>query len=557
MGGSVRKRPKGDASFWDRLGESPCLDYPNGLAEEPTDLPSRWWWLALLVVVCLIPRIWMALTWDVLWADTVAYLKASQAFERGDYADAFGRWGLNTYPVILWALRSCGVPWEQAGEWFSVAMASLAVLPLFGWVRRQFDDRIAVMACLLYAMHPKLVAFSPLIIRDPTFWFLFNLSIYLGWRAVTEIRWWLFLALGLSLSLAIHTRIEGWLLLILLVPWAGWRWIKWKQSRTKLIAGVILSIAMIPMSVVLVNLTLLRDCPHWELGQTSHFTFAWRWTQSSRKVVLPQSTPASPQGQATKPRLPEVSVGFTLARKLGIRLVKAYTYAFGILLLGGIWVWRKTYARSDHLVPALMSIIWLVAVWIRYFQSGIDIRYFMPIVLVSLPWIALGVWGFAGIAASRTRNRVEWSPGRRSALVAALFAGAVLAGLFSMKTKAGPVMRQQAALGRWIQEELGSGQRLGGNIGELRLVEYYARGRVVEFAKGRGVFVPRILTTIGAKHPGVVMLWGVPEDGADLGAYGGLLERMAKLGYQSVPRANLPAECDGIRVFVRKEVPGR
>ena len=47
-------------------------------------------------------------------------------------------------------------------------MSSLTVLPLFGWTRRQFDDRLATIACLLYAVHPKLIEWSPELVRDPS-----------------------------------------------------------------------------------------------------------------------------------------------------------------------------------------------------------------------------------------------------------------------------------------------------------------------------------------------------------------------------------------------------
>ena len=89
---------------------------------------------------------------------------------------------------------------------WSLLISSLVVLPLFGWVRRQFDDRVALVACLLYAVQPKLIAWSPEIMRDPTFWFLFTLSIYLLWRAVTEVRPGWFVAAGVAVALACLKR---------------------------------------------------------------------------------------------------------------------------------------------------------------------------------------------------------------------------------------------------------------------------------------------------------------------------------------------------------------
>ena len=103
-------------------------------------------------------------------------------------------------------------------------MTALTVLPLFGWLRRQFDQQVAVVGCLLYAVHPKLMIHGPLVIRDPTFWFLLVLTLYLGWRAVLELKPWLFLAAGVAWALAAHTRTEGLLLAAPLGLWWFFRW---------------------------------------------------------------------------------------------------------------------------------------------------------------------------------------------------------------------------------------------------------------------------------------------------------------------------------------------
>ena len=141
-------------------------------------------------------------------------------------------------------------------------VASLAVLPLWGWLRRMFDDRLAALACLVYAFHGKLIAISPLIIRDPTFWFLMALTFYCIWRAVGEVRIGFFLAAGIALTLAIHTRTEGWLLVIPLLGWGACRWSdRDRGERLRLVVGTLLCIAAIPAAIAAVNLTWLRDDP--------------------------------------------------------------------------------------------------------------------------------------------------------------------------------------------------------------------------------------------------------------------------------------------------------
>ena len=179
-----------------------------------------------LLLACFIPRAVAAWHWDVLWSDTLHYIYASESLERGDFERGFAEFGLNFYPLLLIPLRHLGIDWQLAGRWFGVLVATLTVVPLWGWLRRMFDDRTAILACLVYALHGKLIAISPLIIRDSTFWLLLATTLYLLWRAASESRLSYYLAAGAVMTLAVHTRTEGWLLVVPLVGWTAWqpRW---------------------------------------------------------------------------------------------------------------------------------------------------------------------------------------------------------------------------------------------------------------------------------------------------------------------------------------------
>ena len=230
------------ASIWYDLGRKPVEHFPNRLRQALVDehgeahqrpaesdrarlaVVPACGLLAILVLVCLVLRAWMAWRWDIIWPDTVAYFEAAKALEQGDRDPLVVQFGLNIYPFILLLLHRAGLGWELAGQWWSLAMASLTVLPLWGWLRRQFDGQVATVGCLLYAVHPRLMNSSPLIIRDSTFWFLFALTLYLAWRAALEVRPGLFAAAGIAWGLALHTRTEGWLLLVPVALWFVMRW---------------------------------------------------------------------------------------------------------------------------------------------------------------------------------------------------------------------------------------------------------------------------------------------------------------------------------------------
>ena len=100
-------------SFLQELSANPPRDFPDRLADPspPVVPPLRLSLLAIILLACLIPRVWMACWWNVLWSDSVSYLRITRALENGNFDQAFEWLGLNTFPVILMWLRRTGVDW--------------------------------------------------------------------------------------------------------------------------------------------------------------------------------------------------------------------------------------------------------------------------------------------------------------------------------------------------------------------------------------------------------------------------------------------------------------
>ena len=543
-------------------------DFPSPLVEgSPSVPPWRPKILLLLVLLCLAPRAWQAYHWDILWGDTVAYLRASEALEKGDLDRAFLEFGLNIYPVILTGLRHLGLDWETTGKWWSVLMATATVVPLWGWIRRQFDDRIAVAACICYALHGKLVAISPLIIRDPTFWFLFASTLYAMWRAVVEIRLRWFLAAGVALTLAVHIRTEGWLLAIPLIGWSAGRWQAAAGSRRRLAAGAALCLAVIFLPAVIVNATLLRGHPRWELVRSQHVRIIWDWWRGAAPAQGPapgnngdaasrgETASSSETGKhklAASPFQPARSSRRAFDSKLVSRLLRGFTYSGGLLTLVGLTSGWRIFFRREHITLLVLNLFLIATIQIRSGQEGIDLRYFMPMVCTALPWMALGYFQLVDWMASPMRRCDVWTPGRQKILAGVLAVMAATASMAEAGLPAAAIMHRNAVLGRWIFDRLGPQQLITGNFGGAGLVTYYAQG---DYA---GVFdrrhngdedVPPVVTSRQADL--IVLAW----DAADRRDYIAWVESQltSQWGYWHVPREQLPEECEPFDVFVRSD----
>ena len=572
------------------LVRKPADEFPDGLARTPPPpvLPRRYALLAVLLLICLVPRIWAACRWNVLWSDSIVYLHVSEALKQGDFNAAFDRVGLNTFPVILMCLRRTGLDWTVLGEWWSVLVATLAVLPLFGWIRRQFDDQVAFVGCLLYAVHPKLVGYTPLIIRDPTYWLLFSLTLYLIWRAVTEVRWWLFAAAGASLTLTVYTRSEGWLLLVPLLLWAVWRLPAASGSRVRLALGTVTCLAMIPLLVVLVNITWLKDHSRWEIGRLDHLKMVWSWLVSSaeqvldRPVLAAEPTPARcipPEGDISPaPAASRMDAGsdavetntvgnkppssqFTptvLCRKVVLRLLKALTYGYGLLLVVGLYGWRRVFCRRDQQALFAYGLLLFFSVWVYYARyKGIDIRYFLSIVLIALPYLALGLLGVAEWIVQSARRYSLASPRRRAAVVFGLLLATAAVGMPDATLSSRPVMTQQTELGRWILRHVGPDQTVLGPSSCLELLAYHAQARAIAFppsVRGGG---EALLDVIRVNDPAIIFVWDDLYNPNLFALSDTIARQCTELGYEPISSDRLPPCCSGVRLFVARRPPSK
>jgi hypothetical protein len=556
-------RVKGPVDYPNRLYASASPGGAGGLSAGDSDRQPKGSAaiVCLLLLVCLLPRLWVACQQETICPDAVQYLDIAEALRQGNYAEGFEYLNLNIYPAILLVLLQTGSHWVAACETWSLVMAALAVLPLFGLMRRLFDVRAAVLACLLYALHPRLIVYSPLILRDPTFWFLFLLSLYLQWRAATEMKWWLFLAAGGALFLTIHTRTEGWLLLIPLVLWTMLRLWFVSTNRRRLLAGTAAVIAMIPLSTVTINLTLLRDQPQWHMASTRNFQYAWNWLRGADRP------PPDPEKMAAvRPNTPPVKASAVVLPKekifqrVVVRFTKTFTYVYGLVILAGLWSLRRNLLRGDTLPFFFISTVMFTGIWIRYNVLPIDERYFFPILMASLPGLSLGMLQIAYWIAI-LGERIPRMIGGKAYSQPAVARPVVLLGMLAVLVIACAIdgvhaannmfiaWREQADLGKWILQQHGPRQTIAGNNDEMRLVAYYGEADLVPLWDKK---LPQVASSEPDKLAGIVVFW---EDYRVRGsrAYKALRNGEDRPMYQDIPTDSLPPSCRDLVVLERAE----
>lgn len=479
----------------------------------PCDRAHRWW-LALLVLACLAPRLIVGLRREVLCTDGVFYIEKAEALRTGDFAAGLYELGLNVYPLLLAAVRQMGVEYELGGKLFSLLCATAAVLPLTAVAGQWGGRHVGYAAGLLYALHPEAIDWSGEIVRDPLFWLLAWSTLWAGWRAATVGRAAWFAASGLLLTLSILTRFEGWLLAL---PLAWW-WLA-EAARRGAIKRLPLRIAaaaiVCPLALVSLNLGPLRGHARWEWGRFELAAVTVRWAQAA---VLPAAPPSasSADAAAASPSAPQLgrTERFTLrAMRWGYQhtLVRGWQPAWLYLTLCGALLtlmdwWRSRRGKTSHsgrLTPpntavsnaaavaasprpawlpvyAVVALL-LASVWVYLENYGeINKRYFICPMLFCLPPAAVGLWkNITWLAAAmdtvarRFQNGSSHFAWQRVCGAMWLTALAWL-GSADALTQRYDGREMKAGLGRWIAAEYGAGRRLLCSEDVERLVGYYA-----------------------------------------------------------------------------------
>ncbi len=509
--------------------------FPNLLASSRPlrgDYPFRPGLVIALFLLCFLPRAAMCLRIGDICPDGVLYVRLASALERGDYAKGFDVMNLNIYPVALMTLRKLGLDYQTAGMTLGVLTSSLVVLPLFGWIRRQFDDRIAIVACFLYASHPVFVAWSPELIRDSSYWLFFTLFLYAHWRAMTELRARHFILSGLSLCLAVLTRFEG---LFLLIPFALWTYFRFqalesREDRRKAVLGATAILLTPPIIVAIINVTWLRGHSVWMISRLSPLELIDSWWRGR----------GGAGGGLPFHRMVQVYVP---------ALVKGVSAIFGVLMLVGLFIYRRDWARRDNQTLFFVALTTLVAAWIHAWNAKESCdRYYVTIALMGSPFAAAALIAFV--------RRIVWGANwghlpSIARLVAVAFPLAVIAvsgPTIAMKNDCEARVAQKN-LANWVLDRCGSNAVLCGSEGVTPVVAFHTGGKFEVFEKGTDDAAK--LELIRGLRPDVIFMQAIRHKKKIISD--SLLQQMLNEGYLPVERSSLPGGVDeGLLVLATK-----
>lgn len=374
-------------------------------------------WLTAIIIGAIGFRLLLMTKAYAVGFDEVNYLKLAASGHINGLNHVLHTYWSPFYPLAV-ALFSYIVPnFELAGKLLSVLSASLIIVPVFFFVKKEFDKRTAFGASLLIAFFTYSATFSIYALTEAAYSFVAISGIIAGWYAIQNKNVVLAAITGIFFGMAYLTRPEG---LGFILTFAGiivivllWQVFRKTRIISYIVILLISTVGFLAMSVP--YLIYLK-------GETGQWTISTKGAANQQGEIY-----AKNQDQFSEDPHHSLSIDnkrvlqddiyhlgtflnaikedsdaeIEIAKSAFLEkvfenyykiltedLTKVLTVPLLFLLGIGLFVtpWSKKRTMVNLYLLSFISFFWFVLIPAFH----ITLRYFVPLIPISLIWVALG-----------------------------------------------------------------------------------------------------------------------------------------------------------------------
>jgi predicted membrane-bound mannosyltransferase len=177
----------------------------------------------------------------VVFNDGPEFVRIAELLGRGEVREALAHPFHPLTSAAMAVLHAVtGVSLETAARAVSVLSGGVAAAAVYGIANAALGPRVALVATLLFAVNPRMVASSSSVQSDGLHLPLFLVAVLLGWRALDTKRTAPAVGAGLLCALAYLTRPEG---ALIAAVFGVWLFVEVVARRTSLFGAVRLGMA--------------------------------------------------------------------------------------------------------------------------------------------------------------------------------------------------------------------------------------------------------------------------------------------------------------------------
>jgi len=436
--------------------------------------------LIVLVAVSLLTRIIFFIQPQILPLDGVLWIKMAKLFSEGGYTGVAGSY-FNFYPFLIYLAQKFFGDWELSGRIISLAAGTLTVIPVFLLGRSLFDEKIGWLSAIFYLTLPNFLEYDSQVLRDPLLWFFMAITFWLIWEGIRSHRSVCFGFGSITAGLGALTRVEGFIVWLILVVYTAARRKKEISVRKK-IWNLSLFTLLFPLLISIGFFSLKGESSRKAFAFEEMTSFSINFIKSHTLEILKPRDPIHAMGEKNYHSLPNISkdsleLGSRHRILLAIseviyKFVKSSNLLFLFILLG-FWKRKKEGFQSNDgfllfVFGGLFIMSVLYARQLYYFST----RHGITLVLPTLFFAGHGL-NFISEAAPRRFHHLtgrydklrQYLPHVMTILLAVAF---LIQGIPS--TSGGKLLQKEAGL--WLREEGHQGSVVMGPQKYFRIAFY-------------------------------------------------------------------------------------
>ncbi len=370
----------------------------------------EWWVLSILLGSAFVLRLYLVFHTYIINNDGILYVELAKLISQGCVSRTnslyLHPYLFNVYPLLISVFQKIFYNWEFSAKLVSALFGSLTIIPFYFLVKCLFNRSVALISSILFIFHPYLVRYSAEVIRGPTFWLFFTMTLWVGWLAITREKPWLFALTGLFGAISFLSRREGIFILPLITVWLFLEDVKALKGAYKkkvLFAFTLLVGFAMLSSPAMLYLKKKTGRWHWaRLDEVPSAAFGDVTMKSIKGNFEKLELKPWDNSLSEKVELTRLKNFLTLAVDnrmiiIGIEAVRKFLKAthpllFLLLVFGTIKRKKVDYHKREELFLLLVVLI-LFLIFVRYgtFYIHMTTRQMMAPVILSLAWVGTGV----------------------------------------------------------------------------------------------------------------------------------------------------------------------
>jgi 4-amino-4-deoxy-L-arabinose transferase-like glycosyltransferase len=365
------------------------------------------WIILILLALAFGVRLYLVYHTYLITNDGILYVKMSRLISQGEAGSAFSLLFFNLYPFIIVIFQRVFNDWEFSAQMVSAVFGSLTIIPFYFLIRSLFGRTTALISSILFLFHPYLVRYSAEVIRGPTFWFFFMMTLWVGWEAISRKRAWLFFLTSLSGAVSFLLRPEGIFVVPIVAVWVFLNnWGTFKSTYRQSIFFVLILLFTIPilLSPGMLYLKQKTGRWHWARADTIVRIATARAPMSDIKKnfhkLEMKPWDDSSQGQDEFIRLrqflslaTEHRIGIVTLEMMGKFQKTMHPLLLILLLFGAIRRKEIQYQGKEELfLFSVLAFFFLILIGYGTITFYIGTRHMIALVTLCLAWAGIGVF---------------------------------------------------------------------------------------------------------------------------------------------------------------------